>query len=561
MKKFSNCYIVSLLFALAMTGSLWSQTWDYLDVPQGYETLNLAVEGDTTAAGAPQSLNRVYRLQRGGMYLINGKLVNVKGAPLRIWAAEGTGPKPLIIMAVNESGANDDFAAIEGPAHFKNLYISGIDMIGNQCRYTIAVYNNGTRVIWDGVQIDQSRQSHIRSYGTDQKLYFYNCEFRNSIDLATPSNGRFYDARGQIADSIVYQNCTFYLNSQRLFRMDGAIVKNLVFDHNTFYQNAYGSNTSSGAKQSGPLETGKAINARITNNIFIDLGAEAMRHRKTLNPPDRMPIIHIDSLKTADYPESIRNWVVKNNAYGWSAELKAFWATVDTLKGPDFISPYGKTAFFNGSNANLIEENNFEELVPFNDAPPLAPFLDYVKYRFSSNFNNKNNPDPRADRNGIGTLTDKQESFGPESDPYNFDYPQTARAYTAGDKGYPLGDLNWFPDKKAQWLAEQSTGVEDANTHLVCDYALEQNYPNPFNPVTQITYTLHQSSRVTLKIYNTLGQVVATLINDQLKPVGKYLVNWDGRNSETGKAVSSGVYYYQLTSAQTQITKKMMLVK
>ena len=129
----------------------------------------------------------MYRLARGGVYLLNGQLVNIKKAALRIWAADGAGAKPLIIMAVNQTGANDDFAYLEGDAHFKNLYISGIDDIGKQDRYTMAVYDTSARVIWEGSN-RPSRQSHIRSYG-NQKLFFFNCEFRNSIDLATPSNG------------------------------------------------------------------------------------------------------------------------------------------------------------------------------------------------------------------------------------------------------------------------------------------------------------------------------------------------------------------------------------
>ncbi len=287
-----------------------------------------------------------------------------------------------------------------------------------------------------------------------------------------------------------------------MFRTDGAITNTIIMDHNTFYQNAYGSNTSSGLKQSGPIETGKAVNARITNNIFQDLCTEAMRHPKTLTPADRMPIVHIDSLGSTTYPESSRKWVVRNNAYGWSQGFKTFWATIDTVKPPDFISPYGRSAFFTG-NPNFVESGNFEELIQFADGPGPDSLLKYVEYRFSSNFNNVGNPDPRADRNGIGDLTTAPGTFGPESDPYNFDYPTSQRAYTAADGGFPVGDLNWFPSKKTQWEL-WVTGVEDRSYGLV-DYRLEQNYPNPFNPVTQIEYSLPKAMPVSLVIYNALG--------------------------------------------------------
>jgi hypothetical protein len=558
--KHLSVFLTILLFTLilgAQTGS--AQAWDYLDVPQGYETLNLAIEGDTTATGTAVSMNRVYRLARGGMYLLNGAIVNIKGSPLRVFAAEGSGPKPLIIIAVDQTGANTDFATIEGDAHFKNIYISGIDNIGKQDRYTMAVYDTAARVIWDGVQIDHSRQSHIRTYGTDTKLIFKNCEFRNSVDLATPSNGRFFDGRGLAVDSILYQNCTFYVNTQRMFRTDGALVKNIIFDHNTFYQNVYGAYTTTALKQAGPIETRRGVNVRITNNIFQDLCLEGMRHPKTLNPPDLLPIIAVDSLGSTTLTEDSRSWIVRNNSYGWAPVFKSFWANwgIDTLvKGPAFISPYGDSVFFR-SKSNFVQTGNFEEYIQFADAPPVDSVYKWVDYRFRSNFSNAANPDLRADRNGIGDLTTAPQTFGLESNPFNFDYGTTHRAYTAGDNSLPLGDLNWFPSKKAEW--EAITGVE-TEEGMPTGYALAQNYPNPFNPGTQIEYSLPQTAKISLTIYNAIGQEIAKLIAAEEKPAGRYSVTWDGTDTQS-RVVPTGVYFYRLQGPDLQITKKMLLVK
>jgi hypothetical protein len=486
-------------------------------------------------------------------------LYNTKGAPLRIFAAEGPGAKPLIIMAVNQTGASDDFAYCEGDAYFKDLYISGSDNLGKQNRYTMAIYGDKRRIILDGVHIDQARQSHIRTYGTNCNIFFYNCELRNSIDLAAPSNGRFFDARGLMADTILWQNNTIYLNSQRMFRMDGAIVKNLIFDHNTFYQNGYGGTTSSGTKLSGGIETGKVVKARITNNIFQDINVEALRHPKTLNPSDRMPIIHVDSIKADTlFTESARNWAVRNNAYGWYSGYKTFWATIDTVKPPAFIGPYGDSAFFR-SKSNFVQTNNFEEWIQFSDPPPADSLLNYVKHKFRTNFDNKANPDTRADRNGYGDLVSKPGTFGPETNPFKFDYPTTQKAYTAGDGGYPLGDLNWFPSRKAAWLQSKYTAVEGAGT-IATSYELSQNYPNPFNPTTQIRYTLPKAAQITLTIYNALGQEIVKLVDNQNHEAGTYTAAWNGRDA-SGALLTSGVYFYQLKTGNAVITQKMVMVK
>ncbi len=106
-------------------------------------------------------------------------------------------------------------------------------------------------------------------------------------------------------------------------------------------------------------------------------------------------------------------------------------------------------------------------------------------------------------------------------------------------------------------------GAPNAIEHIVetvpSKFQLKQNYPNPFNPTTKIAFDLPKASKVTLTIYNTLGQKVRTLVNNQLS-AGSYLVDWDGRN-EAGMKVSSGLYIYRLETDNFVATKKMMLMK
>ena len=85
-------------------------------------------------------------------------------------------------------------------------------------------------------------------------------------------------------------------------------------------------------------------------------------------------------------------------------------------------------------------------------------------------------------------------------------------------------------------------------------YNLEQNYPNPFNPSTTISYQLAESGKVTLKIYDILGKIVATLINEY-KAAGKYKTEFNTTN------LTSGVYFYQLKANGFIETKKMVFLK
>jgi len=111
-----------------------------------------------------------------------------------------------------------------------------------------------------------------------------------------------------------------------------------------------------------------------------------------------------------------------------------------------------------------------------------------------------------------------------------------------------------------------SAGMEDEN-FLRKDFVLYQNYPNPFNPSTKIKYsipsvTLRQAQSdnwVTLKVYDILGNEVATLVNEY-KPAGNYEVDFNS-HSDKGQNLSSGVYFYRLQAGSFVETKKMILLR
>ncbi len=101
---------------------------------------------------------------------------------------------------------------------------------------------------------------------------------------------------------------------------------------------------------------------------------------------------------------------------------------------------------------------------------------------------------------------------------------------------------------------ESLTGITINQNEIPETYSLMQNYPNPFNPATKINFMLPKSGEVSLKIYDILGNEVATLINENMNP-GSYTIDWNAGN------YSSGVYFYRLQSGDFTETKKMMLVK
>jgi photosystem II stability/assembly factor-like uncharacterized protein len=116
----------------------------------------------------------------------------------------------------------------------------------------------------------------------------------------------------------------------------------------------------------------------------------------------------------------------------------------------------------------------------------------------------------------------------------------------------------WISGDNGSILATTNGGAtfieEYKFNNIPTDYYLSNNYPNPFNPTTTINYHIPELNFVTIKVYDVLGNEVATLINEE-KPSGNYEIEFNA----TG--LPSGVYFYRLQAGSYVETKKMVLMK
>ncbi|RCK73942.1 MAG: hypothetical protein IGBAC_2089 [Ignavibacteriae bacterium] len=119
--------------------------------------------------------------------------------------------------------------------------------------------------------------------------------------------------------------------------------------------------------------------------------------------------------------------------------------------------------------------------------------------------------------------------------------------------GRTLDSVNSF-DYLLIKYGENLTEIKESKTNQPNKLSLYQNYPNPFNPSTTIKFKIPKTTHVTLKIYNILGQEVAELVNEEIKP-GVYNINWNASN------IASGVYFYRLKVGDFIKTNKMIITK
>jgi lysophospholipase L1-like esterase len=124
-------------------------------------------------------------------------------------------------------------------------------------------------------------------------------------------------------------------------------------------------------------------------------------------------------------------------------------------------------------------------------------------------------------------------------------------SYHPNSKGYEMIATGWY-----EAISDIVTGVkaEKKNNKIPAKFGLNQNYPNPFNPETIITFSIPEISFVSLKVYDMLGKEVDTIVSET-KSIGEYEVNFNASK------LTSGVYFYRLSTASLSDTKRMILIK
>jgi hypothetical protein len=168
-------------------------------------------------------------------------------------------------------------------------------------------------------------------------------------------------------------------------------------------------------------------------------------------------------------------------------------------------------------------------------------------------------------------ITNEMDSLMRVTDLEEVDAKYTKIASYAGDNGElhiiftewgigeTLDDDPLFTDQVVWYVQDVVVNVPDALDVEQVDstpgnFTLSQNYPNPFNPSTEITFTLPQASQVSLRVFNLLGQEVATLV-DEFRSAGTHRATFDA------SSLPSGMYIYRLESGANSVSKKMMLSK
>jgi photosystem II stability/assembly factor-like uncharacterized protein len=276
----------------------------------------------------------------------------------------------------------------------------------------------------------------------------------------------------------------------------------------------------------------------------------------------QITLAYNEALAGIYFPDLLNGWAVGNN-YG-SGNSGVIYYTSDggdnwTYQNTPAINALSKVFFVNnttgwavGTLGTIVATENPipVELVSFSASVNKSNVDLY--WQTASETNNKgfeilrslNNVTEQKNWTKIGFV----EGSGTSSEENTYTF--TDKNLEAGSYSYKLVEIDFTGTRNDLKIATAEVNSSPA------EYVLEQNYPNPFNPTTIINYQLGMDNLVVLKVYNMLGQEVATLVNEY-KPAGRYNVQFTINNEQ----LSSGVYFYKLTAGSYTAVKKMILLK
>ncbi|MCX6136416.1 MAG: T9SS type A sorting domain-containing protein [Ignavibacteriales bacterium] len=496
------------------------------------DNLATVIKADSAARTAALPTQTIYELKRNGTYECVSAIDNLNYF-LHIRAESGTGYKPFLIAKENASAKVVCALNFRTNGKLEGLTIEQTTLTGIVGNRLINVYNGSSLWVKD-CEIVHDRGSILAILSDSCSVYVEDCFVHSSgHPKSLGGNGRLIDVRPTvIQDSIIVKNTTFFNLTDRIIRNMGTFINYIKFDHNTGF-------TTQGYH--GNFQAGKVKELIITNNIFYNQVAYgSWKSRTTAKTPNiseqtqpennLMYVLTIDT--TYYYP--LRKAVVRNNNMFWDQKYVDFWTKYkDSTDVPGKVTPTLMKML--GADSTKAY---FTEALTFQAPPPsIYNFIDSAA-QFPNSLT--------LPQNWLYTY---QEADG--KSPVNGAYPTTAKSYTAGDGGFPLGDLNWFPARKAAWLL---TDVKSAVVTAPAAFSLAQNYPNPFNPTTNIAFSLSRTGFASLKVYDMLGREVATLVNE-IKEAGIYSVTWNA------VGMSSGVYFYKIQAGSFSDMKKMIVIK
>lgn len=411
-----------------------------------------AIVADTLADGSRVE-GRVYKLRQGGFYYITETIDN-SGFPLRIEGEPGdpsdpfANPPMLQVDARSDGSTPGKMFNIRGDFSLKNVIVNGKTTLGGLNYEIFDARNEGVRIEFDHVVFEYAQWGIMGVYGKNSDLFITNSHFRNFLAENQPWGGRGFSVWADV-DTIWVENNTFHDIGGFTAQVEGGSANLFWFNHNTIVNNGR------------ELILGSWLrNAYITNNLILngywqgEAYPEISADRRASEDEQYAGMFAINDLPASYGLNAQRNIAIANNSFFMEAEMAGLQAadndTFPVRKQP-LLSV--KTQKLFDANPNMVVTGNFFD----EHDPGFTTYADNHPERFAF---------IQSIRRGE-TATMYYWDPGREDDNASVQWPlpedltySNSTLKSAGIGGYPLGNLNWYPDVKATWEANRAAQQE-----------------------------------------------------------------------------------------------------
>ncbi|HFC00822.1 MAG TPA: hypothetical protein ENJ53_08475, partial [Phaeodactylibacter sp.] len=489
-----------LVVFLAIAKMTFGQIWDVPNTkPDGdpFGAINYYIAGDTTATGERAHPDRIYRLQKDKVYFLNGALYC--NFDLKLIADEAVGSeKPPIVASTADAAGVIQLIQFKlfGDGYVKNIIFQMTPPTGSgDSNASFFLSGEGHNYEFDNVMIEWGLWTGIVTEVPVNKVVIKNCYFKNPEHRTNIYNGRgfgFYQENP--ADSVIMQNNTFFnMNSFAFFADVSSISPNyFLFDHNTIVNS-----------MKFPIHSFWFPDATVTNNLFYNAHSygENLQDRVGQDPDlQQYGIINLtalpsDLLTYFDIAEGDRKYVVANNGFFYEDDIITYLNEYNLDPTP-FMNNRTQGMFDNSAMyPNFSVTNTMVENPDFiNPGEGMASMIQWMKNKRNAVMNSQWGWDSDGDKFAVEWPVVENLAYNNET------------LKTGAEGGFPVGDLNWWPEKKAEWLATMV-----ATNEVQSKIGAITVEPNPAKTHLTIDYTLTEKSEVTISIYNLAGAQISTL--------------------------------------------------
>ena len=444
--------------------------WDYDgDFLPENNALRNTIANDAMGDGNVRPEGRVYVLRRGGLYYNTDRMTN-DGFHLRLVGqtasearpednvcgpAGGDDCGPAVIQRVRRENGSVDATMLEsngagtGSVTMRNVWLQGQDNSGVTSNYQPIVINSSrSRLTFDNVVFDRNDWHHVGVTGAENDIFVRNSTFRNLT-----GNDQRYVGRGFTlfagADTVAFENNTFFNMGYVPFHSEPAPVEFLVFNHNTMVN--FGMFFSAGAIWK---------RAYVTNNVMVNpfyQGESVDLYTQPNRADEFSGIFGIQPLPARFGLEVDRRVVFANNSYWRDPEIDAYYQTFDPVVRAQPLVSDSTQSYFDAYEGMVIRGNiNAQPMLT--RAPTDAETIEKIKGFIRGVTLPSVSPpyplvswDPGRPDNPLAINFPRPEDFTYSN----------AQLRTAGTDGLPLGDLNWYPEAKETYLTNRQQYVDE----------------------------------------------------------------------------------------------------